>query len=281
MPFREEDRRIVALAIEEDLAGGDVTTEALVPPSLRGRAYFLAKAEGVVAGLEVAELAFQQVNASVTLNVLKPDGSRVKPGDRLATVEAPVATILKAERTALNFLQRLSGVATMTSRYVEAVQGANAKVLGTRKTTPGMRAFEKYAVRVGGGQNHRMSLSDGILIKDNHLVAAGKQRVTIAEAVRKAREQAKGRLKVEVEVTSLDQAKEALAAGADILLLDNMPVPVMREAVSLARGRALTEASGGITLENVRQVAETGVDYISIGALTHSVRALDISLELE
>jgi nicotinate-nucleotide pyrophosphorylase (carboxylating) len=265
-------------ALAEDLALGDSTTEALVPPDLLGRAALLVKAKGVLAGLPAAERVFQRVDPGLGVASAVADGSRVEPGQVVATVEGSVASILKAERTALNFLQRLSGIATATAQHVDAVAGLPVRIIDTRKTTPGLRLLEKYAVRMGGGHNHRMNLADGILIKDNHLAALG---MDLAQAVRLARERAPHTLKIEVEAESLEQVRAALAAGTDIIMLDNMGLEEMRQAVQLIGGRAITEASGGITLENVRAVAETGVDLISIGALTHSAKALDISLDLE
>jgi len=241
----------------------------------------VAKEAGVVAGLPVAAAVFHAADPSLSFQIRVPDGARVAAGETVAQVEGRVASILRAERVALNFLQRLSGIATATARLVEAVAGLPTRILDTRKTTPGLRPLERYAVRMGGGQNHRYNLADGILVKDNHWQAVRAQGMGMAEAVQRLRERAPQGLRVEVEVTSPAETEEALAAGADILLLDNMGREEMRQAVEAARGRALTEASGGITLRNVRAVAETGVDYISVGAITHSAPALDISLELE
>jgi len=274
-------RRVVNDALAEDGVGEDITTDALVPPELRGSAVIVAKEAGVVAGLPVAAAVFHAADPSLSFQIRVPDGARVAAGETLAQVEGRVASILRAERVALNFLQRLSGIATATARLVEAVAGLPTRILDTRKTTPGLRPLERYAVRRGGGQNHRYNLADGILVKDNHWRAVHAQSEDIAGAVRRLRERAPKGLRVEVEVTSLAEAEEALAAGADILLLDNMGPEEMRQVVELARGRGQTEASGGITLRNVRAVAETGVDYISVGAITHSAPALDISLELE
>jgi len=274
-------RRVVGDALAEDGAGEDITTDAVVPPELRGSAVIVAKEAGVVAGLPVAAAVFHTTDPSLSFQMRVPDGARVAAGETVAQVEGRVASILRAERVALNFLQRLSGIATATARLVEAVAGLPTRILDTRKTTPGLRPLERYAVRMGGGQNHRYNLADGILVKDNHWRAVRAQSGDIAGAVRRLRERAPQGLRVEVEVTSPTEAEEALAAGADILLLDNMGPEEMRQAVEAARGRALTEASGGITLRNVRAVAETGVDFISVGVLTHSAPALDISLELE
>ncbi|MCD5413142.1 MAG: carboxylating nicotinate-nucleotide diphosphorylase [Dehalococcoidia bacterium] len=272
-------RAIVDHAIKEDLGQGDVTTDALIPPALEVRASILVKASGVLAGIEVAEIVFQQVDPSLIFERLVQDGTGMQAGSIVGVVTGKAAGILKAERVALNFLQHLSGIATETAKYVAAVAGTRARILDTRKTTPGLRLLEKYAVRTGGGQNHRQNLGDGVLIKDNHLAALRAGGVGLGEGVKRARANVPRHLKIEVEVDAVEQAQIALDAGADILLLDNMRTTDMRRVVELVDGRALTEASGGITLGNVRAVAETGVDFISIGALTHSVKALDISLE--
>lgn len=253
----------------------------MIPPELAGKGAILVKAKGVLAGRDVAALVFHKIDQSIGFKALKKDGSRLNPGDVIAQIEGSAGSILRGERTALNFLQRLSGIATETARYVEAVSGLKAKILDTRKTAPGLRALDKYAVRVGGGHNHRFHLGDGVLIKDNHLAALRSQGTGIREAIARARLRAPHSLKIEVEAGSLEEAKEALDAEVDALLLDNMPIEEMRRIVQMAKGQALLEASGGITLANVRAVAETGVDLISVGALTHSTRALDMSLELE
>jgi nicotinate-nucleotide pyrophosphorylase (carboxylating) len=271
---------IVDRTLAEDLGWGDVTTEAIVPAELTGKAFMVAKARGMLAGIEVARLVFCRVDPSVQFDIIIPEGSGIQPGDLIAKLEGKVASILKGERTALNFLQRLSGIATETSRYVEAIKGLDSRIVDTRKTTPGMRVLEKYAVRVGGGHNHRLHLGDGVLIKDNHLAALRSQGLAMKDIISRARERAPFNLKVEVEVRTAQEAVEAVEAGADIVMLDNMGLEEMRQAVQLVKGRALLEASGGITLDNVRRVAETGVDLISIGALTHSTRSLDISLEM-
>lgn len=280
LPEAEVDA-IVERALTEDVSHGDVTSELLIPPELQGRASILAKARGILAGGVVARRVFLKVDPSLKVDVLIRDGERVQPGDIVAIISGRVASILKAERTALNFLQHLSGVASETSRYVEAVKGLPVKILDTRKTMPGLRMLEKYAVRMGGGHSHRMDLGGGVLIKDNHLAVLLKQGLSLKEIITKARCGASAQPKVEVEVRTPDEALQATEAGADIVMLDNMDLEAMRRAVELIKGRTLIEASGGITLTNVRAVAETGVDFISVGALTHSVRALDISLELE
>jgi nicotinate-nucleotide pyrophosphorylase (carboxylating) len=272
---------IIDRALAEDLGKGDVTTEALLPGDQRGTGFIVAKKEGVLAGMNVARQVFHRVAPELRVEVFLEDGAKVKPGSEIAKVSGSIASILKAERVALNFLQRLGGIASETNRYVEAVKGLPVCIMDTRKTTPGLRALEKHAVKAGGGQNHRMSLGDGILIKDNHLAALRGQGLSIKEIIARARQNAPQRMVVEVEVGNVSEASEAVEAGADIVMLDNMNLEDMREAVKSIHGRALTEASGGITLDNVRAVAETGVDFISIGALTHSARALDISLELE
>jgi len=241
----------------------------------------VAEASGVLAGAEVARMVFHRVDPSLQFELLIPEGSRVQPGDVIAKVEGKVASILQAERVALNFLQRLSGIASETRRYVEAIKGLKGRIVDTRKTTPGLRFLEKYAVRVGGGYNHRLHLGNGVLLKDNHLAALRGQGISLKEVVAQAKQKAPPNLKVEVEVETAEEAQEAAEAGADIVMLDNMGLKEMRQAVALVRGRALLEASGGITLDNVRQVAETGVDFISVGALTHSAKALGFSLELE
>ncbi|TAK55176.1 MAG: carboxylating nicotinate-nucleotide diphosphorylase [Dehalococcoidia bacterium] len=271
----------VHAALEEDGAEDDVTTTALVNPEQWGRGVFVAKDDGVVAGLPLAAAAMTAIDESVSFDTLVADGMRVSAGAELAEVEGPVAMLLASERVALNFLQRLSGIATLTRAYVDAVAGTGARILDTRKTTPGLRHLERYAVRAGGGSNHRFNLSTGVLIKDNHIAAARLAGlVDLAQVVERARARAPHTVRVEVEVTSIEQIKDALEGGADVILLDNMTVDEIRAAVELIAGRAIVEASGGITLENVRAVAETGVQLISVGRLTHSAPALDISLEL-
>jgi len=272
---------IIDCTLAEDLGRGDVTTEALIHGDQQGTGLIVIKREGILAGIEVAKQVFHRVDPNLKVDILLEDGVRVKPGNKAAKVAGNIVSILKAERVALNFLQRLSGIASETSCYVERVEGLPVRIMDTRKTTPGLRGMEKYAVRVGGGENHRMNLGDGILIKDNHLAALRRQGLDIREIVARARQSASQRLKVEVEVRTVPESLEAAEAGADIVMLDNMNLEDMRKAVKSIHGRALIEASGGITLDNVRAVAETGVDLISIGALTHSARAMDISLELE
>ena len=267
---------LLELAFAEDIGIGDITTEATVPPSQQGVGTIVAKSGGVVAGLPVAARVFDTLDATLIFQAFVNDGDKVVAGAPLAEVRGSAKTILIGERTALNFLQRLSGIATLTAQFVNAVSGYAVNIVDTRKTAAGWRAVQKYAVRVGGGHNHRFGLFDGVLIKDNHIVAAG----GIANAVRKARESVPHTGKIEVEVETAAQVDEALQAGADILLLDNMSLELMRRVVEQIDGRAVTEASGGITLERVREVAATGVNLISVGALTHSAMPLDMSLTL-
>lgn len=267
---------LIEQALAEDIGPGDLTTEALIDPELQGQATIVAKQDFLVAGLEIAGQVFHTLNPTIEFKALLKDGGRAAPGEVLAEVYGPVADLLRGERVALNFLQHLSGIATHTHKFVEAVAGLPVKILDTRKTTPGLRLLEKYAVRMGGGHNHRFGLYDAILIKDNHLFAVN----SLAEAIRRAKDYAPHVAKVEIEVSSIDQLKEALAAGAVAILLDNMDIPTLKEAVALAKGKAVLEASGGVILKNVREIAETGVDMISIGALTHSAPACDISLRL-
>lgn len=274
-------RRIAETALEEDGCRDDVTTRALVLPKQRGVGLITAKADGVIAGLPVAAAVFAVIDPELRFSADAPEGTAVSPGDVLARVEGALAPILTGERVALNLLQRLSGIATATRKLVEAVAGLDVTILDTRKTTPGLRELERYAVRVGGGTNHRFNLSDGVLIKDNHLAAARDRELSIGQVIAEARRNAPNGMPIEIEVTNAEEAREALDGGADVILLDNMPPAEMRAVVELVDGRALTEASGGVTLENVRAIAETGVDRISVGALTHSSPALDISLEIE
>ena len=265
---------LLATALGEDLGRGDVTTRLTVPAGCRGQAFLTAKEAAVIAGLPLLEPVFRLAGGGVEVELEVGDGDRVTPGTVLCRLRGPAATLLSGERVALNFVQQLSGVATLTRRFVEAVAGTRARVTDTRKTVPGLRVLQKYAVRAGGGSNHRSGLDDGILIKDNHIAAAG----GLAAAVGAARAGAPHGLVVEVECETLAQVDEALAAGAGIVLLDNMNLDELRQAVARVRGRALTEASGGVTLATVRQVAECGVDLISVGALTHSAPAVDISM---
>ena len=273
--LKQAAEAVIEAALREDMPGGDITSESVIPASARSEACLLAKEDGVVAGLEVAARVFAKIDPAVIFIERFKDGSGFRQGDKLARIKGPTIALLEGERTALNFLQHLCGVATATRRYVEAVAGTKTRILDTRKTTPGLRLLEKYAVRMGGGTNHRISLSDMVLIKDNHLRFVG----SVSEAVRRARARIRPGVKIEVEAASLLQVREALAAGADWIMLDNMPVETMSQAVALAGGRVPLEASGNMTLDRVRAVAETGVDFISVGALTHSARAVDISMD--
>jgi nicotinate-nucleotide pyrophosphorylase (carboxylating) len=276
-----EVHHLIDAALSEDQVFNDPTTSALIPPDIRGVGMVRAKAQGVLAGIDVALAVFRRVDSSLEAQALLADGSPLAPGADIATIEGAAGSILRAERIALNFLQRMSGIASETNRYVRAIQGCKARIVDTRKTAPGHRYLDKYAVRMGGGHNHRLNLADGILIKDNHIQALRSRELGLREVIQLALERASHTIKVEVEVETLEEVQEAVEAGAPIIMLDNMPVALMREAVTLIAGRAVVEASGGITLDTVRAVAETGVDLISIGGLTHSAKALDISLDLE
>jgi nicotinate-nucleotide pyrophosphorylase (carboxylating) len=275
-------RRLVELALQEDVGAGDLTSQAVIPSTLEGRAVLVARAAGVLAGLPAAALVFTTLDPRVQSEPLLRDGDSVQPGSRLAQVAGPMRAILSGERTALNFLQHLGGIATQTRRYVDAVAGLKCRVLDTRKTLPGWRLLEKYAVRCGGGHNHRVGLFDGVLIKDNHLSALGHGKKDIRTAVEAARELHGAGIPVEIEVDNLAELDEALRCGPDIVLLDNMAPETMREAVrrrDAVAPKVLLEASGGVTLATVRSIAETGVDRVSVGALTHSAPALDIALD--
>jgi len=268
--------RIALSALAEDVGRGDVTTEATVTEDATCTARLLLKEPGVVCGLPAVEAVFRALDPNVTFEPSAADGDRISEPTELSRISGSTRAVLTGERTALNILGRMSGIATLTHRFVDAIEGTGAAILDTRKTTPGLRALEKYAVRCGGGRNHRFGLDDGILVKDNHLRAAGGVRPAVELL------QAAGTgLPIEVEAETLDDAREAVAAGAEQILLDNMSPALMREAVGLVEGKATLEASGGVTLETVREIAETGVDFISVGALTHSARSLDVSLELE
>jgi nicotinate-nucleotide pyrophosphorylase (carboxylating) len=278
--YLPEVEEIVERALDEDLSGGDITTEPLVPAHTPGRASLISKANGTIAGTEVAGLVFTLVDPFLKFATSINDGSKVKPGDVIAIVEGSMPGILKGERTALNFLQHMSGIATLTAAYVLAVRGLPVKILDTRKTVPGLRILEKYAVSTGGGTNHRLNLGDMVLIKDNHIAILRRQGLGISDIVRQARDKTPRHIKIEIETTSARDALEAARAGADVVMLDNMGTEEMRRAVELIGHKAIVEASGGVNLDNIRAVAETGVDWISVGALTHSAVALDISLDL-
>lgn len=271
-------KKNIARFLHEDIGSGDLTSEATLSEEQVGTAEFIAKDSFVVCGMEsVAALVFQTQNPTIKITRAVKDKTKVSSGDILLTAKGPVLDLLKAERVALNLVQRLCGIATFTARFVEKIKPLPVKILDTRKTTPGLRMLEKYAVRTGGGHNHRFNLADGILIKDNHIQACG----SIKAAVARMRENIPHTMKIEVEAATMEQVRECLASGVDIIMLDNMDPAMMREAVKVAGGRAILEASGGINLENVREVAEAGVDYISVGALTHSAPACDISMRLQ
>ena len=274
--FRSIDP-LIELAFTEDIGIGDITTESTVSPSQRGLGTILTETEGVIAGLPIAQRVFAKIDPSLDFRTLVTDSDRVESMTSIATVEGSAKSILTGERIALNFLQRLSGTATLTAQFVAATAQYDVKIIDTRKTTAGWRVLQKYAVRIGGGHNHRFGLYDGVLIKDNHIVAAG----GVAKAIKQARSAVPQTMKIEVEVETLDQVAEAQAAGADIILLDNMPVSLMKAAVGEIGEEVLTEASGGITLDQVEAVAATGVNLISVGALTHSAMPLNIRLDLE
>jgi nicotinate-nucleotide pyrophosphorylase (carboxylating) len=275
---KKETKALIASALEEDDTKHDITTAATVLSDRRARCRIVARKKGVIAGLPLAAEAFTQLDKAVTIRIEHDDGARVRPDTSVMFLSGHARGLLSAERVALNFLQRLSGIATLTAQYVEAIKGTGAHILDTRKTTPGFRRLEKYAVRAGGGLNHRMNLSSNVLIKDNHLAAAEGD---IGIAVKRARDVAPAGMKVEVECDTLDQVKRAIDAGADVILLDNMSLLEMREAVRQVEGGAVVEASGGVTLETVRPIAETGVNWISVGALTHSAPALDLALDFD
>ncbi|MGD8192505.1 carboxylating nicotinate-nucleotide diphosphorylase [Brevibacillus ginsengisoli] len=273
---KRELRRKIEEWLDEDIGFGDVTTASTIPATEQGRGILYAKEDGIVAGLPIAELVFEVIDPTLKFAPQVEEGVAVAKGQAIAEVSGSVQSILTGERLALNLLQRLSGIATRTNEFAKAIEGTKARVVDTRKTTPGLRMLEKYAVRVGGGHNHRYALYDAVMIKDNHIKGAG----GITQAVQAARQAIPHTMKIEVETESMTQVEEALAAGADIIMLDNMSVELMREAVQLIAGRAVVEASGGVNLDTIRSIAQTGVDVISVGALTHSVRALDISLDL-
>jgi nicotinate-nucleotide pyrophosphorylase (carboxylating) len=277
-------KHLIRLALSEDIGKGDLTSEALVGNILSGKAIIISKQEGIITGLEVAKMVFQMVDQKIIFRSQKQDGESIKKGDKIALIRGRVKSILSAERTALNFLQRLSGIATLTAKFVEKTKGTKAKILDTRKTTPGLRILEKYAVKAGGGENHRMGLFDMILIKENHIKAAG----GISEAIKKAKAKYRsfgscGKKRIEVETRNLNEVREAIQAAPDWIMLDNIKIQEMKKAVRMIRSanpNIKIEASGGINLRNVRRIALTGLDFISVGALTHSAPALDLSLIL-
>ena len=267
--------QLIRMALQEDITSEDVSTNAVMPTATRGNVDLIAKEDGVVAGLEIYARVFKILDEKTEIDLHCKDGDEVKKGELMATVTGDIRVLLSGERVALNYLQRMSGIATYTRQVAKLLEGSNVTLLDTRKTTPNCRVFEKYAVRVGGGHNHRYNLSDGVLLKDNHIGAAG----SVAKAVRMAKEYAPFVRKIEIEVETLDQVKEAVEAGADIIMLDNMTPEIMKQAVELIDGRAQTECSGNITKENIQKIREIGVDFVSSGALTHSAPILDISMK--
>lgn len=266
---------LILMALKEDISSEDITTNSVMREKKLGTVQLICKQDGVIAGLEIFKRVFELLDRETVTKLYFKDGDKVKKGDLLGEVEGDIRVLLSGERTALNYLQRMSGIATYTNNMVKLLEGSSVKLLDTRKTTPNMRIFEKYAVKVGGGNNHRYNLSDGILLKDNHIDAAG----GVANAIKMAKEYAPFVRKIEVEVENLEMLKEALEAGADIIMLDNMTPEMMKEAVKLTRGKAVTECSGNITKENIQTIIDTGVDYVSSGALTHSAPILDVSLK--
>lgn len=268
--------KIIALAIEEDIESGDITTNALVPDNSMAVAEMTAKADGVISGIEIARKVFEQIDKNILWTPFVKEGDKVQKGEKIVRIEGSFRALLTAERTALNILQRMSGIATSASLFVKELEGTGTKLLDTRKTAPGMRILDKMAVKAGGGKNHRMGLYDMALIKDNHIKVAG----GIPNAVMQVRKSIKAGINIEVEVTNLEETQQAIDSGAEIIMLDNMSTSLMAQAVSLINGRAKTEASGNMNLSRLREVALTGVDYISVGALTHSVTALDISMNI-
>ena len=264
---------IISLALKEDIGEGDISTDSLVGEQEEASAYIIAKEEGVLAGLPIAERVFRRLDPKINWYVHKSDGDKIAKGDLIVEFTGKLRAILTGERTALNFLQRMSGIATATYRFADALKEFNTRILDTRKTAPGQRMLDKYAVRAGGGTNHRIGLYDMVMIKDNHIKAAG----SISNAVRIVREKTPAHIKIEVETTNLDEVREALASGADIIMLDNMSTDLMKKAVEIIDGKAKVEASGGVSFDRLKSIAAAGVDFISVGALTHSVKALDLS----
>jgi len=273
--WRKNIDALIEAALKEDMPAGDITSENIVPSDSISRAFIVAKEEGVLAGIYVAERVMKKIDRTVFFKIHKKDGQKMNRGDKIAALKGPSVSLLKGERTALNFLQRMSGIATTTQKFVKALDGKKTKILDTRKTTPGLRSLEKYAVRMGGGTNHRFSLSDMVMIKDNHIKIVG----NISDAVLLARKKIKPGIKIEVETTNREEAEEALKCGADIVMLDNMSLKRMREVVKLLNGKVLVEVSGNINLSRASKIADLGVDFISVGALTHSYKSLDISME--
>ena len=279
-PPHSHIQQIVQTALEEDLGFGDLTSSALLSPGMRAKAQIMAKEAMVVAGLAVAEEVFHQINDSLTLQIHQRDGDWISANTRILTITGNAQSLLQAERVALNFMQRLSGISTITHQFCHAVRDHSVKIADTRKTTPGLRALEKWAVRLGGGFNHRYSLDDGILIKDNHLMVLSAHKMSLSQACQLARQQTPHGLRISVEVETMAQVRQALLGKADVILLDNMSPPKIQQAVEIIKGQALVEVSGGITLRNIRDMAKTGVDIISIGALTHSAPAMNLSMDI-
>jgi nicotinate-nucleotide pyrophosphorylase (carboxylating) len=266
---------IIDAALREDMPQGDITSESIIPVDSRSRAIILAKENGILAGMDVARRVFEKIDPGVEFKKEKNDGQKFCDGETLAVLQGPSISLLKGERTALNFLQRMSGIATTTGMFVQALEGTETKILDTRKTTPGLRALEKYAVKMGGGQNHRQNLSEMVLIKDNHLKLVG----SISEAVKRAKERIAPGIKVEVEATCLAEVQEAVRGGADMVMLDNMRIDRMKEVIKWVGGKVPLEASGSVTLEKIKEIADLGIDFISVGSLTHSYKSVDISME--
>ena len=273
---QKEIERVILTALKEDIGAGDITTNLIIGKKQQAKAFFLAKEDGIVAGLAIAKRGFYKLDKKIVWKSFVKDGNFVSVGTRIAEVKGSLRALLTGERTALNILQRMSGIATVTNCFVKIVNGTNTKILDTRKTVPGLRMIDKYAVKIGGGTNHRIGLFDMVLIKDNHIKAAG----SITNAVAKIRKGITKKIKIEVETSNLDEVREALKNKVEIIMLDNMPVAMMKEAVKIIAGKAKVEASGNVNLKSIKAIAETGVDYISVGALTHSVKALDISMKI-
>jgi len=273
---KKEIERVIITALKEDINTGDITTDLLISKKQKAKAFFLAKEDGIIAGLHIAKMVFQKLDKTVSWKSFMKEGEHVVAGTKIAEVKGSLRALLTGERTALNILQRMSGIATATSNYVALVNATNAKILDTRKTVPGLRMLDKYAVKIGGGTNHRIGLFDMVLIKDNHIKAAG----DITTAVNTIRKRLTKKIKIEVETGNLEEVREALSSKVEIIMLDNMTIPEMKKAVKIIDGKAAVEASGNVNLKTVRAIAKTGVDYISVGALTHSVKALDISMKI-
>lgn len=280
-PFDEQVERIIDLALTEDISHGDITSHIMIPPKLKGNASIIAKACGILAGGDIARRVLLKVEPTLKVNVIIQDGEKIRTGKKVIEFVGSIAGILKGERVALNFMSHLSGIASETAKYISQIKESKAIIVDTRKTIPGLRMLEKYAVRIGGGQNHRLDLGDGILIKDNHIAALRQLGMDIKDIITKARKKAPDRMKIEIETNTFADAVEAAAAGADIIMLDNITPNEMRRIAEAIKGQTKLEASGNINLDSIRAVAMTGVDFISIGAITHSAKAIDFSLELK